>query len=423
MIDVVPTGPWTAPLNWNLCATYEGEICTPFTLYVQPDTTCLDHVTFPQFQQLPVELQLHVLLFCDDATLFQLTHVSHVLRNDARKLFWSAPDAWYRIDGHWLFSGGLPAGQHYAMDFLANLQQLEVDFHHMRCFWEEFNDGLRTEGHNDDLSWDFEKRIHAFWQVLQWRFPRVVRIVISESVPRRAGAPLPDDLKMIALLCPPGISTLVSVLRCKVGDSGHATRHLVQHIAGKDGETEYWKLINTTWTRQIVLLPPKHWRGPVGAYLRLRYKLECFKLMNRAATCILLLAAIEQHQLSSHSGLYTCPGPVCEAQFMLPGQWALHAVDTQHRCFAVPPAQYQALFDEREQRLERFVQEEFHQPIERLRNSCGQAGSRQRQDTEQAFLFQLEHDPEYAHSKPGRECSTWIRYTRDVYEYARDEDG
>ncbi|KAF2028510.1 hypothetical protein EK21DRAFT_69651, partial [Setomelanomma holmii] len=84
--------------------------------------------SFPQFVQLPTELQLQVLPFCHSATLFQLMHVSSAIRYEARKLFWSDPRSRYLVHGEWLQAGGYSGHTLNALDVLACIEHIEVDF-------------------------------------------------------------------------------------------------------------------------------------------------------------------------------------------------------------------------------------------------------------------------------------------------------
>jgi hypothetical protein len=67
---VVPDGPWAGLLNWGLYATYYGDTYVLFARHVRLEL--MEHLplNFLLFQSLPVEVQLHILRFCDSATLF-----------------------------------------------------------------------------------------------------------------------------------------------------------------------------------------------------------------------------------------------------------------------------------------------------------------------------------------------------------------
>ena len=277
-----------------------------------------------------------------------------------------------------------------------------------------WDDGV-FQGVVDDSAWSLEKRIHDFWQVLQRQFPRATHVTMSESKPQRVGKPTPSELGTMVQLCPSNICISVSVLRFQDGDSRRATRYLAQRGYRADSTAEHWDVVHPQWVRQIILPPPKRWNGPVGAFRRIEHARRRYEAMVNYTT-ILLIKAIEKHHLDTSEKLLVFPTLACRAQFWVTGEWATHAVELEHHRDAVPPEEYQELFDERRKRLARFLEEEYRLPMQELRKSYGKAGSKQRLDNELAFLSQLEHDPEYAHSKPARLCSTWVEFTGELYD-------
>jgi hypothetical protein len=77
---------WERPLDMNLRSTSEGELQIPFSHFVLPaiPTESLSH-GFPRFLRLPAELQLRIISFCDNQTLFHLMHTSSYMRSEAKK--------------------------------------------------------------------------------------------------------------------------------------------------------------------------------------------------------------------------------------------------------------------------------------------------------------------------------------------------
>jgi hypothetical protein len=130
-LRAVPRGPWTKPLDFNLHYTVHGEPCVPFKLYVKPELTGSSCSAFPQFCLLPVEIQLRVIYFCDSSTLFQLMQTSSIMRAEAKKLFWSYPNAWYCVDGTWLYDAGYTGDTEHDIDFLACVKQLDVSLEYL----------------------------------------------------------------------------------------------------------------------------------------------------------------------------------------------------------------------------------------------------------------------------------------------------
>jgi hypothetical protein len=95
VLNIFNNNSWARSLNWDLEATHYSEPRVPFAIYVRPSDTDSQEPSgaFTGFQILPAELQIHILSLCDAHTLFQLMHVSSATRAEAKKLFWSLPDA------------------------------------------------------------------------------------------------------------------------------------------------------------------------------------------------------------------------------------------------------------------------------------------------------------------------------------------
>lgn len=170
--------PWANPLQRKLYLSYEGEERVPFALYVQPHATtsgsqCQDSPSLA-WSTLPTKLQLHVLTFCSIPTLFQLMHVSSILRKEAGKLFWGHPGAYFVIDALWLFEGG-HAG--YTMDDLGCLAKVQNVLVDCRPALDD-----RMYPKKSDGTFEVRRdRIASFWSVLQKTCPRVKRVVINRS--------------------------------------------------------------------------------------------------------------------------------------------------------------------------------------------------------------------------------------------------
>jgi hypothetical protein len=419
MVSVAPVGPYATPLNWRLSATSHGEIHRPFALYVQSNTTHQQRASFTLFRTLPLELQLHILSFCDNTTLFQVMHTSSTLRDEAAKLFWSCPNAWYHIDGHWLLAGGFPADAHYATSFLACVQQIEVVFHHVQCLDEDWDDDVCTGQRLQDPYWRQEKRRHDFWLVLRSRFPRARRVVLGAETPQRAGSSLPDSLKMIVQACPTAISAFVSMLQSDRENTNHATRYRAQPPCQENRSLGSWEVIDPEWTRETILIPPKAWSGPVGEYAKLDYLFDRYWHM-RQAVPLLRIWAMERYHFATQHNPFPCPVSTCDACFELAGQWALHAVETAHYMHAKPPPTYEERFAEHNRMLDCKLQEDVYGAIRKIRTLYGGLQGQQQTEMQQAFLYQLENDPLYAHSKPAHERSVWLRYLESMSRKRED---
>src|ERR1700710_115158 len=93
-------------MSWNLdlCLSVFDEPQTPFRYLVFPWTPTPSPLKpFHRFADLPAEVYLRILQFCDASTLFQLMHTCSYIRPDASKAFWTQQDdIWYQCDRYWL---------------------------------------------------------------------------------------------------------------------------------------------------------------------------------------------------------------------------------------------------------------------------------------------------------------------------------
>jgi hypothetical protein len=402
----ISKGPWTKPLNWNLQATSDGEPCIPFAVYVQPELTRLPSPFFPQFRTLPTELQLRILRFCDSPALFRLMQVSSAMRVEAKKLFWSYPDAWYMVKADWLLAGGFPGHAHHAIDILPHIEQIEVSFDHMYSLRQNWEAEIPRDPVEESvvLLQNVEDRVRAFWQTLQYRFPCATSVVVSESAPRKATESLPVDLKMMVEMCPEGIRASASFLK-SVADHGYLLeRSLWRRDVRATGE---WQQVASSWMRHNILLPPKDFRGPVGAYDCTYYKLHRYCRQKTAAK-LLVIEAVERHHFHERRKPFNCFEPGCGSRFEEPGEWTLHALDNAHYPCTVVPEEVKPLFDRHNSLLEHTYRQD--RSWDKIKADWGEEGSKERHNAEQAFLYQLDHDPLYAHGKSARECSKWFTY-------------
>ena len=266
---------WKKPLDFNVHLSWNGEPHVPFALSVQPEPTSAASASsaFPQFSLLPAELQLEILNFCDRPTLFQLMQISHT-RPEAKKLFWSYPDAWYLVDGRWLHEGGFTSDWYFDANCLAHTEQLEVD-----CFYlQNVTDWMRPQdveewAHKIDNCGHFlaeapgaaiqamEERIREFWQTLQRVAPRVTYVIMDVRARRREFS-IPDIIKPIFHMCPVSIDVSVSFQEPDSSWRGNLLfspkhRTLWRLIGGNGGVTGEWKKISPAQRRPRIILPCK----------------------------------------------------------------------------------------------------------------------------------------------------------------------
>jgi hypothetical protein len=89
------------------------------------------------------------------------------------------------------------------------------------------------------------------------------------------------------------------------------------------GTAHKWEKILTDWEPRIVLLPPKIFRGSVGAFQRCHYKFEHFCMQKRAAE-LLFTESVERRHFNSIYTPFVCFTSDCGAQFEKPGEYSLH---------------------------------------------------------------------------------------------------
>ncbi len=416
MESAIPERPLTGLLNGDLHANIYGETYLPFALYVQPSVVgpSLPASTFQPFPRLPRELQLHIIGFCDHATLFRLAQVSSKTRKEAQALFWSDNCVWYSICAPWVLSGGAASHTRYALEPMRSMTQIEIDFGKMRPFGKYFwKDGQPAP--NLALSEkDIEQQIQNFWQVVQRRFPHATRVVISETLPWVIGSPLPVWHRILAEACPPHIQAYISSLRHGLDHSRRMERSLWQLHRHSKTKTASWEAVAPVWRRQSVEPPLKEFRGPVGAYSSWVHRRLRHTHM-RYARPRLVLQAVQMHYLESKPSSFPCPDTSCNLHFLQPAEWVLHAIDASHdlKNMVLPSEQLQAWFAQFDSKRSHFNQQDYA-TLKSLRTQWGEEHSPERQAAEQAFLSQLEHDPLYAREVPPEQSVMWRDYLIDM---------
>lgn len=395
-----------------------GETYVAFRDHVHTELAHQPNRGFPQFLQLAMELQLHILSFCDSATLFQLMHASSTTRGEARKLFWSDPNTRYLIKGTWLFSGGFSGHTLNAVDALLCMQHIQVHFGTVHALHDNaWEDGVRQRvgEPTPDVS---EKRIRDFWQTLQRCFPCVTNVVLSKADEfDDAEALPPEDLEAIAERCPAGIRTTISCLQGELVCNRRLRQRLWRQVRNDSTHSTQWETVDLQWTRPSVLPPPKQFLGPVGAFCRLEYHRHTYNYL-RWAHQLLLMQARDAYYLQELQVPYICPHLECDSQFERPGEWILHAIDTAHDFDLDPPPceTLEILFAKHSAKLAHIAQQ-CADASRSIRIEWGTKGSKQRDDVKQAFHHQLRHDALYTHEKVPEESAIWYRYQKEL-EYA-----
>jgi hypothetical protein len=342
---------------------------------------------------------------------------SSAIRAEAKKLFWSSPDAWYYVDGNWVLGGAFPGLTHIAMEFLAYVEQIQVDGDLMRTIKEWWKAGMDKERFHDESGF-IEGQIFYFWQTLQRLFPRATRVVISESHPQVSIAPLPPGLKRVVQMCPPGITASASFVRHSKDHDRKVERSLWQRTGEDASAFEEWKETAPLWTRESILIPPKQFGGPVGEYAGSSYKFTRFCQQNDAAR-LLRIESIDRHCFSRWNGPFGCLKQGCGLEFRKLGDWSLHALQTLHdKDVSHPDEALRVLFEQKKERLE-YLFQDIREAWDRMYEAWGEEGSQKQQSAEQAFLYQLDNDALYAQGRPARESDTWhgfVPFTRPGFQ-------
>lgn len=422
-------------LNWDLCATSCGEIRVPFRNHVRPgeETTHSSLKCFKHFPRLPLELQHHILSFCDNATLFQLMHTSPVTRKEATKLFWSDPTVKYRVQGSWLLSGGYTASTHAALEAHKYMQYILVELWDSETILHD--DWVDLRPHQIKFPDEEQARIYAehqiaaFWRTLRAWFPCVVNVVLSTRHVPKSGTGPPEALTQLAEGCPGGIHVRASVFHSDLTYYKRLrSRKLWQAIKSTDGPVA-WEMIEPLDTSQVVYPPIQKRSGPVGKWYRwLHDEVEPYEDMIEARK-LLIIQATEAYYLHTLKAPCICPVAGCGLQFEKPGHWTLHYISSgehRHRSGVLPPPPCETLqkaFAEHDARLER-MRETNKERLAEMRAEWGEDGSEQRTHITQQFLQQLRNDPLCAIREDPEKSHFWRRYqhimnAKDVWHMSR----
>lgn len=397
---------WNEPADWDMFTTPCWEKLVPFARHVQRQPISHESPAFPQFLDLPMELQLHILAMCDDATLFSLMHVSDTIRKEAKKLFWSNPDVWYTVDAFWLESGGFAGCTHYTLDALQYMQRIVVRLDEWRPQFDRNEEDFTLEEHvlrNDS----------AFWRTLRLRFPRATHVVLSSDNCKSLAFDGLWGLQMLTKACPPDLSAYFSSLE-RVSPV-RAERQLWRFAHS----THEWDLITPSWELEMILPPLKGFTGQVGAFCRIKYDME--RLHQRVDAQHLFFFKIAEAHHAQQGETFTCFYPECIATFSVAGEWTKHFFDVGHRNWrrvfnAAIPAGLRALMIQFEQDLEQ-------RSFERTRRIV-QMREIYNQDPEaskKAFLSQLESDSLYVQGKPAAASAIWKSYLKYTSQHSNIE--
>lgn len=411
-VRVAQLGPWSTTRDWNLRATQAGELRLPFRFHVRQgqDNDSLTQGELKKFSLLPAELRIHIVSYCDTATLFQLMHTSHSTRQIAQKMFWSDPTTRYIINGEWLLAGGHVRHTNYDLEALAHLQYIEVSFNEFMtnymAEWKEKDYGSETpEG---------EEQRAVFWAALRRLFPRVKDIVINEYDSTSVENDMPNKPVQLANASPIDAVISISQLRYDGAWWLPETRHLWQRD-DDNSTTPTWDLVESAWRPRRITPPTRQYSGPVGKYQK--YELDDLSLVS-------LGYARDLHAMHTTAAYYTqiarspcvCLWPHCGQLFERPEDWMAHYLE---RCLLrydhegtvpLPPDDtIRAEFLRHDNMLAQKRHELTAVKLE-MQAAWGEPDSAERSQATEQFLQQLRDDPVYAGEEAPEYNELWYRY-------------
>ncbi|KAJ4987899.1 hypothetical protein SVAN01_06629 [Stagonosporopsis vannaccii] len=311
-------------------------------------------------------------------------HSSQHTRIEAKKLFFSDPQAWYHVDAHWLLRGGYPAHSKYDLDFLACVEHLDVDFDWMYEGTWMAQEGSRewggTEAEAVAMAFGgMDELIQDFWRTVSCRLPKLKHIILCDDKDRSEA---PDDIQVPPLM-----------------------------YRKTENEEELWQRVNDkrstntiTWQLCIdhpkpdVLPPYKVWRGPVGMHED-SYARFCDVAYQRKAIRVHRIPAMERSHFYGLHKPFICPAADCDALFEQPEEYTSHAIETKHDLIVQLPEYIESAFAENNKRFDRLA--EIARDLERpFLEWWGNYGSEKRRVAEKELMYQLEHDPLYEQDRP-----------------------
>jgi hypothetical protein len=406
----IADGNWQRPLDLSLHSTFQGELQVPFARHVRRMNPTIPQANFPQYTKLPAELQLSIIGFCDQATIFQLMHTSRQTRAEARKLFFSNPETWYHVEAKWLLKGGYAAHTNRDLSFLACTERLNVDFDLMN----------EKTWMNEDLSYEWagteeeavatayggmDECIQKFWRTVKLQLPQLRYIILSDDYDRwdesRDLQQPPAIYRKVGQMSPSGIDVYIFLVQGDGSLNRRMQRKLWRRVNSRGSpdtdETSEWELC-ADHPGPNVIPPYKVFRGPVGlhddSYARF---LDIVK--QKKAIRIHRIAAMERHHFYGLKKPFGCSAPDCDAWFEKPEEYTSHAIETKHDKITRLPGFIESSFAENDKRLERLtgIAQEIDRPFSEW---WGKYGSEKRAVAEREYISQLEHDPLYAQDKP-----------------------
>jgi hypothetical protein len=403
--------------------TSSGEERTPFHTYVSPSgirgNMSLQDTAFSMFNQLPAEIQLHIVAMCSVSTLFQLMHTSSKLRREALKLFWGQKATYFLVEAEWLIDKAYPGQSFWDMAFLANVQNVEVEYQPVIS--------KKICCHRHGTLVIRHDLIDTFWAALKHWCPNLQKVILNQSKGsynlEDDNEPFPRALQCLLQACPPSIKCSLLYLEQKPqSETGILQwrtepwqRCLFQYT--DDGG---WLKTEPQRMRRTIFMPPKQFKGPVGHYMGLRYQAHKIIPLQRLGLWPLIVEALDCYYFDGvHDKPFSCPLSGCTAYFSQGGEWSVHAAEVHYReqkklLEVLPSNRTGAELRERSQALDRKtkqLQEEF-----RIIREAWVAGDETAQkEIRQLWIEQLHYDAAWETRETGMKSTLWADFMQDVY--------
>ena len=416
--------PWTAALRRNVYMTLEGEERIPFSLYVQPDSAAAGSscqaTSFVCFNALPDELKLRILSFCSASTLFQLMRVSSGLRTEASKLFWAHPNAYFLVEAQWLLDGGYPGYTHSDLAFLANVQNVQVDY--------------RVGAQNticplhDEIVEVRQDRIVDFWKIFTKRCPRAKRAVVSQSwmsLPTRKETPsVPKALQLLVQSSPSGVAAsafVVEEVDVAVSSSANTTSaEQWQRAVYRLCADSSWEKVKLGQDWKAILVPAKRFAGPIGRFQEVQLRGSLLMLEEDGLWPILVEALDRYHFDGGRNRPFSCPSAGCDRYFQKAGEWTIHAAESHSQewmgldRFKLLPQAIRGEFEERGAMLaEKEIR--IRQDFENIRDEWKAEGKERQGQIQRTWIEQLkEEQPWETEHELCRRSQVWQDFWQEM---------
>ncbi|KAI8932007.1 hypothetical protein NX059_010903 [Plenodomus lindquistii] len=408
-------------IDWDFQITAEWERRIPFCSHVflqTPEVSLQESGSlFPRFSELPSELQIQILSFCDASTLFQAMQTSPIVRAEASKLFWANQDAYFVVPASWLLEGSYPGFAWWDSSFQDCVQNVEIEF----LAGDDRSICPRPDGKVEIR----QNRITAFWNTLKQRFPNAKRVVINAN--RRIppwwedAEPVPLPLRVLLYACPPDIKAFTLILEEKSVTAGTGNTTLMpkttwQRSLYQAGADSGWERIELSGIRRTVLMPPKQFQGPVGEFRGFKYK-GMKTYFKRISLWPLMLQAVDQHHFGyRRDTVLACPSHGCNACFTKAGEWTIHAAE-QHcmewRKLELVPDRLRAAFQERQISLDK-EDEDINRHCKDIKAAWNEKDGVRRKEIERGWTEQLDHDKEWDTGKAARKSRLWSYFSQEM---------